>query len=303
MTTGIVFNTQRYSVHDGPGIRTIAFLKGCPLHCQWCSNPEGQASKPQMAYNPSKCIGSLCRMCLKKSQEVGDGIISWNDEADRPVVDFTKCKPGVLTYAKLCPAKSMTAYGEEKTPQEVIKEVERDLAFYVHSQGGVTFSGGEPMAQPDFLIECLDLAHAKGISTCIETTCYAPWDVVKEVVARLDTVYMDIKHMDSAKHKKFTGVGNDLILDNMKRIGETFPDKHIRVRTPVIPLFNDTDEELLAIRAFVDTYLPHAEYEILKYHKFGENKYDFVGKPYPIPDSLEITDEDFARWKSLVRSV
>lgn len=302
MITGIIFNTQRYSIHDGPGIRTIAFLKGCPLRCQWCSNPEGQAFKPQLAYNPSKCIGSLCRMCFKKSRELDDGIIGWDDDADRPVVDFRKCPPGNLLYAKLCPARAMTAYGQEMTAEEVIAAAERDLAFYNRSEGGITFSGGEPMAQPEFLLAALDMAHEHGLNTCIETTCYAPWEVVREVVARLDTVYMDIKHMDSAKHRRFTGVGNEEILENMRKIGEAFPDKPIRVRTPVIPGFNDTAGELLAIRAFVDKYLPKAEFELLKYHKFGENKYTFVGKPYPIPDALAIGD-DFAEWKTLTRSL
>ena len=297
MTTGLVFNMQHYSVHDGDGIRTIIFLKGCPLKCIWCSNPEGQNPHKQLAYNPSKCIGDKCKMCLKKCD---DEAIRWSADLNLPIVNFNKTKED-LKYAEFCPAKAMTIYGQEMTAKEVVKEIEKDQTFYTRSGGGGTFSGGEPIMQADFLVECLDLCRARGIHSCIETTVCRPWEEVEAVFDRLDSAYIDLKNMDDEKHKKFTGVSNALILENLKKIGQRYPDKPIRVRTPVIPTFNDTEEELLAIRAFVDTYLPNAEYEILKYHKFGKNKYDFIGSRYYMPDK-EIDDAYFAHLKDITRS-
>lgn len=300
MATGTVFNIQHYSVHDGFGIRTIVFLKGCPLHCLWCSNPEGKETEPQLAYNPTKCIGGVCKMCLKKCS--GD-YISWSEEADRPIIDFTRLDDGALELAKYCPAKALSVYGQAMTAEEVVAEVEKDSVFYARSGGGVTFSGGEPLLQADFLLACLTLCEQRGIHTGIETTLHAPWEKVQPIIEKLDHAYIDIKHINPEKHKQYTGVDNTMILENLKKIGELYPDKPIRLRTPVIPTFNDTEEELLAIRAFIDEYLPNAEYEILRYHSFGKNKYDFIGQTFKIPDHVILEEEKFEQFKQLVRSI
>ncbi|MBQ2014661.1 MAG: glycyl-radical enzyme activating protein, partial [Peptococcaceae bacterium] len=166
---GCVFNVQKYSVHDGPGIRTIVFLKGCPLRCKWCCNPESQLAKPQIAYNPEKCIGDVCQLCAKACPE---NIITMSE--GKAVIDFQKCIH-CLECAKACPAKSISLYGEYQKPSYFINKVEEDAIFYSRSEGGLTLSGGEPTMQTEFAVELLRDAKNRGITTAIETCGVIPW--------------------------------------------------------------------------------------------------------------------------------
>lgn len=296
MIKGTVFNMQHYSVHDGPGIRTIVFLKGCPLNCRWCSNPESHYASPEVAFNQDKCIGSACKIC----QNHAPNHIFWDDVEDRPKLSNHRAEE-VVKAAHLCPAKAMTVYGKEMSVDEVLREVEKDGTFYARSGGGVTFSGGEPLMQRDFLKELVLECKNRSIHTAIETTAFAQWEDVRSIIADLDYLLVDIKHIDPMKHKEWTGVTNEVTLENLKHIRQEFPNKPMRVRTPVIPGFNDDVMTLKAIADFVKTELPNTEYELLKYHRFGLNKYEFIGQEYPLDRDLELEQERFDAFKELVK--
>ena len=296
MIKGTVFNMQHYSVHDGPGIRTIVFLKGCPLNCRWCSNPESHCASPEVAFNQDKCIGSACKIC----QNHAPNHIFWDDVEDRPKLSNHRAEE-VVKAAHLCPAKAMTVYGKEMSVDEVLREVEKDGPFYARSGGGVTFSGGEPLMQRDFLKELVSECKNRSIHTAIETTAFAQWEDVRSIIADLDYLLVDIKHIDPMKHKEWTGVTNEVTLKNLKHIRQEFPNKPMRVRTPVIPGFNDDVMTLKAIADFVKTELPNTEYELLKYHRFGLNKYEFIGQEYPLDRDLELEQERFDAFKELVK--
>ena len=296
MIKGTVFNMQHYSVHDGPGIRTIVFLKGCPLNCRWCSNPESHYASPEVAFNQDNCIGSACKIC----QNHAPNPIFWDDVEDRPKLSNHRAEE-VVKAAHLCPAKAMTVYGKEMSVDEVLREVEKDGTFYARSGGGVTFSGGEPLMQRDFLKELVSECKNRSIHTAIETTAFAQWEDVRSIIADLDYLLVDIKHIDPMKHKEWTGVTNEVTLENLKHIRQEFPNKPMRVRTPVIPGFNDDVMTLKAIADFVKTELPNTEYELLKYHRFGLNKYEFIGQEYPLDRDLELEQERFDAFKELVK--
>ena len=296
MIKGTVFNMQHYSVHEGPGSRTIVFLKGCPLNCRWCSNPESHYASPEVAFNQDKCIGSACKIC----QNHAPNHIFWDDVEDRPKLSNHRAEE-VVKAAHLCPAKAMTVYGKEMSVDEVLREVEKDGTFYARSGGGVTFSGGEPLMQRDFLKELVSECKNRSIHTAIETTAFAQWEDVRSIIADLDYLLVDIKHIDPMKHKEWTGVTNEVTLENLKHIRQEFPNKPMRVRTPVIPGFNDDVMTLKAIADFVKTELPNTEYELLKYHRFGLNKYEFIGQEYPLDRDLELEQERFDAFKELVK--
>lgn len=291
---GLVYNIQRYSVHDGPGIRTIVFLKGCPLRCQWCANPEAQDPKRQIGYNSSKCIGFECLLCQRVCQNKavfypGSGAVE---------LQFDRCIQ-CLKCSNVCPAKAITTYGEYRSVEDVIDDVEKDMPFYQNSNGGLTISGGEPLLQPDFTRELLIEAHKRGINTAIETCGYfSEWNMVSNVFEHVDYMLYDIKSLNGIKHKKYTGVSNELIIGNLKKIRKEFPDIKIKVRTPVIPGFNDSENDINAIAEFVSS-LPQCEYELLKYHRFGIHKYMYIGKEYLMNDAIEISEDHFNHLKNV----
>ena len=235
--SGRIFDIQRYSIHDGPGIRTIVFLKGCYLRCRWCCNPESQEYKIQE-----------------------------------------------LTLA----GKTKTV-GRDVTVEEVMDEVRKDDRYYRRSGGGITLSGGECMAQPEFAEALLRATHEYGYSTAIETTAFAKREVVAKLLPHVDHFLMDIKHMDSAKHKEFTSQPNELILENAKYIAENA--KHLIIRVPVVPTFNDTPEEIAAIARFADSLPNVTELHLLPYHRLGQDKYQGIGRNYTLMDITPPTNE------------
>lgn len=236
-TTGRIFNIQRYSIHDGPGIRTIVFLKGCPLRCRWCCNPESQSLAIQ-------------EMLTRGKREV---------------------------------------VGRDVTVQEVLEEVMSDQPYYRRSGGGVTLSGGEALVQPDFATALLDACQWQGITTAVETTGFAPFETVERFLPRLDYVLMDIKHMDSGKHKAFTGQPNELILENARKIARQHP--HLTIRTPVVPGFNDTPDEIAAIARFAASLPGVKGLHLLPYHRLGEGKYEGLGRDYDLKGVLPLDNE------------
>ena len=298
-TTGTVFNIQKYSVHDGPGIRTIVFLNGCTLACRWCSNPESQKPQPQLAYNEGRCLGlSKCVRCVEVCTkgaitEAPDGKIT---------IDRTFCRDcDTLDCAHACPAKGLIIYGETKTVDEVLRVVEQDAIFYSRSGGGMTLSGGEPLFQKDFALALLREAKRRRIKLAIETCGNVPWETLAEAAPLLNNVLFDIKHIDSAKHKEWTGGGNERILENFHRLVTEFPDLSVLCRTPVIPGFNDDEETARAIGELIAPY-PQVGYEMLPYHRLGTQKYTFLGRDYPMGD-ISLPQDVVPRLQGIVEKI
>lgn len=295
--TGLVFNIQKYSVHDGPGIRTIIFLKGCSLRCDWCSNPESQALHKQLAYNPQKCLTvdecKRCKdICPHKAISVG--------ENRKIVVDFSNCD-NCLICAEACPANALNVYGYEVSVEQALRRVEEDDAFYSRSGGGVTLSGGEPLYQSEFALALLREARKRRINTCIETCGNVPWEVLQEAASHLSSMYYDVKSMDSAMHAKATGVGNERILENLQKLKQAFPDLPVTLRTPVVPGFNDDPETIKAIADFIRG-MPNVSYELLAYHRMGTPKYTYIGRTYPLEKLENLPDERINMLRELAKA-
>ncbi|EGB15224.1 glycyl-radical enzyme activating protein family [Pseudodesulfovibrio mercurii] len=276
---GIVFNIQNFSVHDGSGIRTIVFLKGCPLRCAWCSNPESQLLKPQLAFNPMKCLTTeKCTRCIDNCPQ---GAISPSED-HLIVMDPAKCVQ-CHTCAKHCAANALNVYGKPMTVSAVVDEVEKEAAFYARSGGGMTLSGGEAMSQPEFALALLKEAKRRRIKTAMESCAYARYDDLKAACHYLDELIMDIKAFDDEKHKKGTGISNQRILENIRCVVDEFPNLPILIRTPVIPEFNDTEEDIRSIVDFIPVR-PNITYELLPYHRMGQPKYAYLGMEFPYLD-------------------
>jgi len=278
--SGLVFNVQKFSVHDGPGIRTLVFLKGCPLRCRWCSNPESQACDPDLAYNPGRCLGlSKCVYCV----EVCTPNAVSRGADDKLCIDRARCQGCSRPCVDACPAKALITYGTPRTVEDVLKHVEEDALFYSRSNGGMTLSGGEPLIQKDFVLALLREAKKRHINTSMETCGHAAWETLRDACALLNSIMFDIKHLDPIRHKEETGVDPVRILDNFENMMAAFPKLQVLVRTPVVPAFNDSEESLLPIAELVNRY-PHASYELLPYHRLGTQKYLFLQKDSPMGD-------------------
>ncbi|MDR2744763.1 MAG: glycyl-radical enzyme activating protein [Desulfovibrio sp.] len=276
--TGLVFNIQKYSVHDGPGIRTIVFLKGCPLSCRWCSNPESQQNRPELAYNPGRCLTlNKCVRCLEVCMR--NALIRKDDASLRIVREH--CEGCHMPCADACPANSLIVYGQERSVEDVLAVVEQDEAFYARSSGGLTVSGGEPLFQGGFVAALLREARRRRYKTAMETCGMASAALVREVAPFLNHMLFDIKTMDSAAHKAQTGLPNAQILENFSILAEEFPDLPLMARTPVIPGFNDTPEAIAAVASFIAPYA-RVTYELLPYHRLGTQKYHFLDRTPPM---------------------
>jgi pyruvate formate lyase activating enzyme len=267
---GTIFNIQHYSIHDGPGIRTDVFLKGCFLRCAWCQNPESQALKPELFCFEEKCTG--CGRCVTVCPEKAIQITG-----KKSITDRSKCR-GCGQCVQVCPDEARSLMGKEMTVQEVFEDVKGDVNFYKRSGGGVTLTGGEPLFQPDFSRELLSICRQAGIHTAIETCGYANWETLKDVLQFTDLVLYDLKHMDSEKHRQYTGVPNKLSLSNVQKI---YHELKIPVwaRIPVIPGYNDSNENIRDTAKFVSAELGKTvPVHLLAYHQLGETKYERLGK-------------------------
>ena len=264
-----IFDIQRNSYVDGPGIRTTVFFKGCNLRCAWCHNPESQSHKPQMLFYKNKCTG--CGKCTEKCPNA-----------------LEKCELcGKCTIYCLHDAREIC--GKEYTVDAVLREIVKDKNFYETSGGGVTFSGGECMLQIDFLTEILKACKGNGIHTAVDTAGHVPYEQFERIIPYTDLFLYDVKCFDSEKHKQYTGVGNELILENLKRL--LVADKPVWVRIPIIPTVNDTVEEIQRIKGCVCSGGAPEKIELLPYHAMGEHKYAALGRVEPVfsvPEADEI---------------
>ena len=273
---GLVFNIQKFSLHDGPGIRTVVFLKGCPLACIWCSNPEGQSRAPELIHSCERCIGTdECERCVAVCI---DQVIR-KDGQGGVTVDRSRCD-GCGDCAYVCPSQALQVSGEWVGVDEVLRIVEEDDAFYARSGGGLTLSGGEPLSQGAFALALLRAARSRGIDTAIETSGLCNWNTMREAAPLADRIFFDLKSLDAEKHERATGVSNSKILENFRKLREQFPEAEVVVRTPVIPGINDSAEDIQAIAAFIEAAGGASAYEVLPYHGFGEPKYEKLGKHY-----------------------
>jgi pyruvate formate lyase activating enzyme len=297
--TGIVLNIQRYCSHDGPGIRTNVFLKGCSLRCKWCGNPESIRPKPELSYDPKKCKGRECSLCLK--DPFPRGAFYFTEGEEGPVkVNWDLSSGCDEAMCSLCPTGALEMYGKKMTVDEVLDEVEKDASIYRSSGGGITLSGGECMLQPDFSAALLEGAHKRGINTAIETACNVPWDYVAKVLPHVDTMLHDHKLTIPERHKKWTGAGNERILANFKKAYETFSNTEFIARTPLIPGVNADEEHIRAVLAFIRPHKNVIDYELLPYHRFGLGKYEYLGKVYELDDYKTPSDEVVQRLQAII---
>jgi len=289
---GLVFSIQRYSTEDGPGIRTTVFMKGCPLRCMWCHNPEGQEFSPQIAFNDSRCIG--CKGCVDACPQ-GAIIIT----ADGSRTDRGKCQ-NCGKCADMCPTGARELIGKYMTAKEVFSEVERDKLFYRSSGGGVTVGGGEPTMQPRFLVEFLRKCHEQGIHTALDTSGYVKWKEMEEILKYVDLVLYDIKQMDPAKHVEYTGVSNKLILENARKISGKGISMIIRV--PVIPRYTDGEDNIRDVMEFACILESVVKVDLLPFHRLGEPKYRKLARNYAFEGVQPPTDVHMQELKLLVES-
>ncbi|MFA5066003.1 MAG: glycyl-radical enzyme activating protein [Dehalococcoidia bacterium] len=267
---GLVFNIQKYSLDDGPGIRTTVFMKGCSLACKWCSNPESINQNQETMTRNLRCIA-----CGKCAAACPIGAIAFTD--GHREINWEKCN-NCLECAKVCPAKAIEYIGHYMTVEEVMKKVEADRTFYENSNGGMTISGGEPLVQPKFVRDLFKSCREKGIHTTLDTSSNVPWQHIENVLEYVDLVLQDIKHMDTGMHKKGTGVGNELILENAKNIAMR---KRIWIRIPLIPGFNDSEVNIKKTAEF-GLDIGVEKISLLPYHELGASKYQALGRVYPM---------------------
>jgi pyruvate formate lyase activating enzyme len=283
----LVFNIQRYSLQDGPGIRTTVFFKGCPLSCVWCQNPESRSRIPEILVVEGRCV--RCGACRRACGRALEG---------EPSRDEGCLRCGTCVDA--CPTGARNLVGRWMTVEEILAEIERDRLFHEESGGGATFSGGEPLLQADPLCALLEECRARGIHTAVDTCGYAPLETLLRVAARADMFLYDLKLLDEERHRTFTGVSNLPILRNLEALARAHPV--VRIRVPIIPGINDDPREIQRIALYATSLPGVRELDLLGYHATGLHKYDALGEAYPLgeidPPSPERLEEIAGRFRA-----
>lgn len=291
--TGYVFNIERFATRDGPGIRTTVFLKGCPLHCLWCSNPESMRPEPQLFF-----FKNLCQKCGQCVQVCPQNATSANPEDRIISIDRTLCN-SCGKCVEICPAKAREISGKIMTVDEVMAEIKKDALFFQNSGGGATFSGGEPTHQPEFLTELLKRCYDAAIHTCLDTCGVVQPEVLESILQYTDLILFDNKHTDPVKHKELTGIDNRLILNNLRMI--VTKGKKVIIRVPLIPDYNDSEENIRSIAKLMNE-LGLQKIDLLPYHAFGKNKYERLGMEYKLSDLKPHTSAQIEQIKATLES-
>ncbi|MBV8044324.1 glycyl-radical enzyme activating protein [Pluralibacter sp.] len=272
----MIFNIQRYSTHDGPGIRTVVFMKGCSLGCRWCQNPESRARTEDVLLDPRLCLDG-CDLCQKAAPGVIEralnGVIIHREKLSAELI------PALRTC---CPTQALTVCGEEKSVDEIMATVLRDKPFYDRSGGGLTLSGGEPFMNPALALSLLKASHDAGIHTAVETCLHVPWRYIEPALPCIDLFLADLKHIDPTVFQQWTDGSAKRVLDNLKRIAAA--GKKMTIRVPLIQGFNADEASIRAITAFAADELHVRDIHFLPYHTLGMNKYNLLGLPYSAPD-------------------
>lgn len=279
----IVTNIQKFSVHDGPGIRSVIFLKGCPLRCKWCANPENIRKEPQLLFYRRQCI--RCGLCAKRCE---NGAIAM--ESGFPDTSRSRCR-NCGRCADVCASGARVIKGQRMTAEEICGVVDRDLPFYRNSGGGITFSGGEPLLYPDLVAQVCRTYREKGLNTAVETCGCIPWGQVEQVLPWVDLFLFDLKLVNDEKHRTFCGVGNTQILENLRRLCRSGQTRVI-IRMPVIPGINDGQEDLEAAAGFLEGLKGAFEsVHCLPYHNYGASKYEAMGMEYEL-ENLQMPEQE-----------
>lgn len=280
---GTIFDIRRFSTHDGEGIRTTVFLKGCPLNCAWCQNPEGISMKKRPIHFKNRCI--KCGICVKLSKNNGvvfeDGNIKLNIDKDENWDEIIDA----------CPSGALMMDSQIQTVDEVIQEVMRDKVFFKHG-GGVTLSGGEPLAQPKFAVELLKELKKLNVNTAIETALNVNTEIVREVLPYLDIIYADFKIFDEEAHRKCTGASNEKIKENIKFLLQSEKKKNVIIRTPMIPGYTTSEKNIAEISRYISDIYEDVSYEILNYNPLAEAKYPLVDKEYCFKENYQLYSKE-----------
>ena len=290
-----IFNLQKYNMYDGPGVRSMAFLKGCPLRCKWCSNPESQLRGHEVMFKRANCVdcGACVAVCPVGVHKMVDG---------KHVVDRDVQCIGCRRCEKACMYHALDVMGEDRSIDDIMDFLDEDADFYRMSGGGITLSGGEVLAQPEATLSILMAAKAHGYHTAIETCGYAPTPTIMRVAQYVDLFLFDIKQMDPVKHKFWTGVNNEQILCNVKELLEN--GYNVRVRMPLLKGVNDSKEEIDAVIAYFKPYRYQKNFDgvdLLPYHKLGVGKYASLGRDYEIKDDPSLSDDDLNRIEGWIK--
>lgn len=298
MTTGMIMDILRGSIHDGPGIRTTVFLKGCPLHCLWCHNPEGMKGQPQLRFDGKKCI-----QCGKCKEACPQGVHEW-DSCGHHHISFSRCL-ACGKCAKVCPENALSVVGHEMTSKEVLELVKKDMAFYQKTGGGITLSGGEPLIQPEFSIELLSECQKLGIHRAVETAGNVPWETIEATIGLVDLYLFDYKASTEEMQQKYTGGSRELIMANLERLSAVLMktgEGEIWLRCPIIPGVNDSEEHFKSIRAVKENCLGVEKIEIMPYHELGIYKWEQIGLTYDpeIAGKKAPSKKEAEDWKNLV---